>query len=144
METKRSSCKIQIMGDCLDYLLENNSNQDGSVGKRSSCKIQIMGDCLDYLLENNSNQDGSVGRRDVEEGLLGSSDDEQWLVGGETPGRRCANLFDDGCTNGGLVGSTDDENWLSGGGTPGKRGLYRIGGKQRVSDGRILQEQTFF
>lgn len=60
---KRSSCKVQVMGECLDYLLEGNSNQDGSVGKRSSCKVQVMGECLDYLLEGNSNQDGSVGKR---------------------------------------------------------------------------------
>lgn len=112
---KRSTCKVQIMGDCLDYLIESNSDQEGSVGKRSSCKVQIMGDCFDNMLESNNDQGGSVGRR---------------RVGGQRQGKRCANLFDDSCSNGGLVGSVDDESWLSGGSTPGKRALIKFGGSK--------------
>lgn len=35
--------------------------------------------------------------------------------------KRCANLFDEGCSNGGIPGSGSDSDWINGGGSPGKR-----------------------
>lgn len=76
-------------------------------------------------------------------GLVGSVDDESFLTGGGTPGKRsasrsrqrsglrCLNLFDDGCGNTGLVGSVDDESWMADG-SPGKRSTMRTGSKGGV------------
>lgn len=35
--------------------------------------------------------------------------------------KRCANLFDEGCSNGGIPGTGSDSDWINGGSSPGKR-----------------------
>ncbi|KAF5281333.1 hypothetical protein FQR65_LT02964 [Abscondita terminalis] len=73
----------------------------------------------------------------INDGIVGSGPDEEWMNGGGTPGKRelfsnfrkmypqrCANLFDESCINGGLVGGSNDETWLNNPGwNPGKRSL---------------------
>ncbi|GBP21512.1 hypothetical protein EVAR_12113_1 [Eumeta japonica] len=50
--------------------------------------------------------------------------DDNYLNGGFNPGKRCANMWDEGCINGQLPGSGGDDNYLNGGFNPGKRSLF--------------------
>ncbi|KAI8437413.1 hypothetical protein MSG28_011741 [Choristoneura fumiferana] len=46
--------------------------------------------------------------------------DDYYLNGGFNPGKRCVNMWDDGCTNGQLGGSGGDDYYLNGGFNPGR------------------------
>lgn len=50
----------------------------------------------------------------------GSGSDNDWIHGGNSPGKRSLNLFDEGASNGKITGSGSDHDWLRGGSSPGK------------------------
>ncbi|KAH1029371.1 hypothetical protein HUJ05_002627 [Dendroctonus ponderosae] len=54
-------------------------------------------------------------------GVIGAASDSDWIGGGFSPGKRCANLGDEGCANGGVPGAAADTDWIDGGYSPGKR-----------------------
>ncbi|XP_037868000.1 uncharacterized protein LOC101739144 isoform X2 [Bombyx mori] len=47
--------------------------------------------------------------------------DDYYLNGNFNPGKRCLNMWDDGCANGQLPGAGNDDYYLGGGFNPGKR-----------------------
>uniref|UniRef100_A0A2A4K275 Uncharacterized protein n=1 Tax=Heliothis virescens TaxID=7102 RepID=A0A2A4K275_HELVI len=52
--------------------------------------------------------------------------DDDYLNGGFNPGKRCVNMWDEGCVNGQLNGAGNDDNYLNGGFNPGKRSLNSL------------------
>ncbi|CAH0731402.1 unnamed protein product, partial [Brenthis ino] len=47
--------------------------------------------------------------------------DDEFVNGDFNPGKRCVNMWDEGCVNGQLVGSGRDDEFVNGGFNPGKR-----------------------